>query len=132
MFSVALFFFFLTVHFPPGVRMITRTTNDVKAEEARDAGAMGVKLQVMLGDAEGVPNFVLRRFQLEPGGHTPRHNHPWEHEVFVLSGSGTVLGGGREDKLCAGKAIFIPSNEEHQFRADADSPLTFLCIIPRA
>jgi quercetin dioxygenase-like cupin family protein len=110
--------------------MIVRETRKVKAVEATEGGARGVKMRVMLGEAEGAPNFVLRHFQLESGGQSPRHSHDWEHEVYVLEGEGTVFSGGREDKLEPGKAIFIPPNEEHQFRAAPDSPLDFICVIP--
>jgi len=111
--------------------MIVRRTEEVKAEDVRDAGASGARIRVMIGEPEGAPHFILRHFQLEPGGFTPRHSHPWEHEVYVLAGKGAVLGGDREDKLEPGKAVFIPPDEEHQFRAATDNPLTFLCIIPR-
>ena len=32
----------------------------------------------------------MRQFELAPGGHTPRHTHAHEHEVFVLEGAGVV------------------------------------------
>ena len=111
--------------------MVIRDSRNVKAVQATEGDARGVKIRVMLGEAEGAPNFVLRHFQLEPRGQSPRHSHAWEHEVYVLEGEGTVLGGGVEDKLEPGKAVFIPPNEEHQFRAAPDKSLSFICIIPR-
>ena len=111
--------------------MIVRKTEEVNSEEVIEGGASGVSIRVMLGEPEGAPNFVLRHFHLDPGGNTPRHSHAWEHEVYVLKGAGTVFEGNNEHRLAPGDAILVPADEEHQFRAAADQPLEFLCIIPR-
>ena len=39
------------------------------------AGASGASRQVPIGKADGAPNFSIRVFTLEPGGHTPHHQH---------------------------------------------------------
>ena len=38
-------------------------------------GASGASRQVPIGKADGAPNFSIRVFTLEPGGHTPHHQH---------------------------------------------------------
>ncbi len=111
--------------------MIVRKTEEAAAITPTESGAKGVKMKVMLGEPEGAPNFVLRHFRLEPGGCSPRHSHDWEHEVYILSGGGTVFGGGNEKSLAPGMAVFIPPNEEHQFKAQDNRPLEFICVIPR-
>lgn len=93
--------------------------------------AKGVSIRVLIGEKEGAPNFIMRLFDLEPQGYTPRHAHFWEHEVFVLGGRGTVISKGEEHKLKQGDAVFIPAEEEHQFRSDPESGFRFLCVIPR-
>jgi quercetin dioxygenase-like cupin family protein len=50
----------------------------------------GVMMHVVAGPDDGVPNFVMRVFELEPSSATPFHTHPWEHEVFIISGKGMV------------------------------------------
>lgn len=54
----------------------------------------------------------------------------WEHEAFILSGRGIVLGedGGKPFK--PGDVVFVPSDEEHQFRNTGDETVRFLCLIP--
>jgi len=111
--------------------MIIRKSSLVEAEKADEGGAAGVGVKVLLGEPEGAPNFVLRRFYIEPEGHSPRHSHEWEHEVYVLAGSGTVFAGGKELPLEPGDAVLVPPGEEHQFTAGGDEPFEFLCIIPR-
>ena len=111
--------------------MIVRKIEEAAAMEPTEGGASGVKMKILLGEPEGVPNFLLRHFRLEPGGRSPRHSHDWEHEVYILSGGGTVFAGGQEESLASGMAVFIPPNEEHQFKAQDNKSLEFICIIPR-
>jgi len=54
-------------------------------------GAVGCQVRWLLGEEDGAPNFAMRQFEVEANGHTPKHHHPYEHEVFVLEGSGVVL-----------------------------------------
>ncbi|MCW5776476.1 MAG: cupin domain-containing protein [Phycisphaeraceae bacterium] len=93
-------------------------------------GVRGATMAVMVGRGDGAPNFALRQFRVEHGGHTPRHAHDYEHEVFVVSGGGTVLLGGEERPIRAGDVILVPAAEEHQFRATAPEGLRFLCLVP--
>jgi len=93
-------------------------------------GAEKCRIRVLIGEADGAPTFCMRRFELEPGGRTPRHEHGWEHEVHILEGEGTVLGNGRENAFRAGDVIFVPSEEEHYFVADRGVAVAFLCLIP--
>ena len=37
--------------------------------------AKGVSIRVLIGEKEGAPNFIMRLFDLEPQGYTPRHAH---------------------------------------------------------
>jgi quercetin dioxygenase-like cupin family protein len=92
--------------------------------------AKGVKVRWLITNETGAPNFSMRKFTLEPGGHTPRHSHPWEHEVYVLTGKGIVFGGSEEEPVLPGDVVFIPVDEKHQFRNTGDEELVFLCLIP--
>ena len=58
----------------------------------------------------------MRQFEVAPGGYTPKHSHPYEHEVFVLEGNGVVLEGDREHTLKPGDVVFVVPGEVHQFR----------------
>ena len=65
-----------------------------------------------------------------PGGHTPLHKHPQEHEVFVLEGEGTFVFEGQQHPFGAEYVVFVPPNKEHRFMNTGDSVLRMLCIIP--
>lgn len=100
--------------------------------EAEDvpAPAKGVKVRWLITEETGAPNFAMRQFLVEPGGATPFHTHPWEHEAFILSGSGVVIGGDDKKLLKPGDVVFVPPDEEHQFMNTGDEELRFLCLIP--
>jgi quercetin dioxygenase-like cupin family protein len=93
-------------------------------------GAKDVTIRLLISKADGAQNYVMRLFELQPGGYTPLHTHPHEHEVFVLQGRGMLVYEGRENKFGAEYAIFVPGNKEHQFKNTGDSVLRFLCVVP--
>ena len=95
-------------------------------------GAAGCTVRWLVSDADGAPNFAMRQFEVAPGGHTPRHTHPFEHEVYVLEGSGIVLEGDVEHSLSAGDVVFVKPDEEHQFRNTGGTPMKFLCLVPNS
>lgn len=109
--------------------MRLRNASDVEAITV-ETGADGVSIQWMLDESIGAPNFAMRRFRIEPGGHTPLHTHPWEHEVYIVSGCGAVVAEGREMALKPDDAVLVGPDEEHQFRASNDEPLVLLCLVP--
>jgi quercetin dioxygenase-like cupin family protein len=90
----------------------------------------GVAGRVVIGQREGAENFVMRIFEIMPGGYTPKHAHDWEHEVFVRSGKGEVFADGDWHPLNADDAVFIPANEEHQLRNTGRDFFIFLCFVP--
>ena len=88
-----------------------------------------VKREVITAD-DGAPNFCMRVFELEPGSSTPSHSHPWEHEVFVLSGRGMVTGEQKETLIARDSVVFVPPDEKHCFVNNGNEPLRFICLIP--
>ncbi|WP_447972593.1 cupin domain-containing protein [Nitrospira sp. Kam-Ns4a] len=90
----------------------------------------GVQVREMITGRDGAPNFALRVFDVEAGASTPFHDHPWEHEVFIVSGTGLVRSEGGETPFRPGDSVFIPAGEKHCFAADASGPARFICVIP--
>jgi len=99
----------------------------VKQEEVGD-GAKNAKIRWLITEKNGATHFVMRHFEVGPNGFTPLHKHPYEHEIFVLSGSGVVIVGSEEKPFSGGDVIFIPPNVEHQLRSRGKTE--FLCFIP--
>ena len=102
---------------------------DIEAKYAEE-GASKLRVRWLITKEVGAENFAMRLFEMEPGGYSPFHSHPWEHEVFILEGDGLVVCEGHEREFRDGCVIFIPSNEEHQFRNNGEKTVKFLCLVP--
>jgi quercetin dioxygenase-like cupin family protein len=103
--------------------------DDVTPVAAQGEGIKGVSIRAMITDKDGAENFALRVFDVEPSGNTPFHTHSWEHEVYIISGSGKVKRENDSVDIDKGTALFIPADEKHSFLAGEDG-LSFICVIP--
>jgi len=103
---------------------------DVPLEPVAEPGAEGVTVRWAIKKEDGANRFAMRIFHVEPGGCTPMHAHHWEHEVYILEGEAEVLREGEWLKAPAGTVLFIPPNEEHQFKNSSERQLSFICLIP--
>jgi len=90
----------------------------------------GVLKRELITAADGAPRFALRVFEVAPGESTPSHSHWWEHEVYVLSGRGMVLGDQGTMPVVPDTAVFISPEEHHCFINTGSEPLRFICCIP--
>ena len=105
---------------------------EIEQKKVDMPGAEGCSVRWLVGQEDGAENFSMRQFAVAKDGFTPKHSHPYEHEVFVLEGVGTVLSGDTEHEIKSGDVIFVSPDEVHQFRNTGDSDLKFLCLIPNS
>lgn len=102
----------------------------VPAQEFGPA-APGTRIRWLIDDEhDGAPVYALRMIEVEPGGHTPRHSHPYEHENFIVSGEGRVWLNGEWHRFGPGDVIFVPGGMEHMYENTGTTTLQFLCGIP--
>jgi mannose-6-phosphate isomerase-like protein (cupin superfamily) len=80
---------------------------------------------------EGGPKLgaELRYFEIEPGGHSTLERHDHIHSVMVIRGRGQCLVGDAIHHIGSCDLIYVPTMTWHQFRAMADEPLGFLCLV---
>jgi quercetin dioxygenase-like cupin family protein len=104
---------------------------DLEAKPVVDPAASGATMRIAIGPDDGAPNFVMRVFTVEPGGHSPRHSHPYEHEVFFHAGNGELFCEGETHSVGPGHVAFVPPGSLHQFRNTGSEPLVFVCVVPR-
>lgn len=103
---------------------------DIAKREVID-GAKGVHMQEFITAKDGAPTFALRVFEVAPGGFTPHHAHPWEHENFVLEGEGELVNpDATTTQLRVGDAAFVPSLQKHQYRNTGKGIFRLICCIP--
>ena len=98
------------------------------ADDGKGNAAKDTEIQVLVPEG---PNFVMRVFTVKPGGHTPRHTHPFEHEVFVLSGRGRAVGN-ETLPMSPGDALYVPPNDPHCFENAGDDDLRIICVVPKS
>ena len=105
-------------------------SEEVPAAVVTDEGAAGATIRWLIAQPEGAPTFAMRLIEVQPGGQTPFHAHGFEHEVFVLEGSGELAGAERTWPLRAGSVVLVPPEEQHNFHNTGEAPLHFICCIP--
>ena len=106
--------------------------DEVQKTSPTMAGAKGVHKQIPLSRKDGVPTFSFRVFTIEPGGHTPFHQHKFEHMNYVISGEGILVAEDREHALRQGDFALVLAGEKHQFRNPSDKQnLLIICAVPR-
>jgi quercetin dioxygenase-like cupin family protein len=71
----------------------------------------------------------LRYFEVAPGGWTTLERHAHVHAVTILRGAGRALVGADVMEVAALDLVTVPAWAWHQFRASADAPLGFLCMV---
>ena len=111
--------------------MKIRHYTDAVLENVAREGFQGVKARYVITDKEGAPHFAMRVFEFEPGAHTSLHQHPEEHEIFILEGEITAVDDrGEEFALKPGHTLFIPPAERHQLRNESRRAAKIICLIP--
>lgn len=105
---------------------------EVKADAVEEEGAKGVKIRWLINKDDGAPHFAMRLIEVREDGHTPWHAHEWEHEVFILKGSGKLVTEKEEKSLKEGDIVFVSPQTRHQFKNSGQEELRFLCMVPHA
>jgi len=106
--------------------MLSRDYRDVEQEPVGEDKSV----RWVIGKPEGAPNFAMRVIEFEPGAVFETHNHPYEHEIFVLEGEGVAHTADGEFTMQPGIALYVPPDEPHGYRNTGDEPLRFICVIP--
>lgn len=110
--------------------MKVQNYKEIPVEPVKVEGAEKVSLRWLISQGDGAENFVMRMFELDPGGYFPHHAHGWEHEVFVLEGEGVLVGEGEKLPIRPGDTIFISPNEGHHFENTGRALFRFICLRP--
>lgn len=111
---------------------VVKKITEVEALDISDGtSVVNATKQLLIGPKDGAPTFAVRLFTLGPGGHSPRHQHPYEHGVLVLEGQGELWTEEGSYRLSPGTVVLVKPDEEHQFRNLGSVDLKFICIVPK-
>lgn len=103
----------------------------INESEVSDFGSTNTSIRVFISEEEA-PNFIMRRFEIGPGGNIGVHAHPWEHEIYMLAGELVLTNDkGTEEKVEKDEFIFIPANEPHGYLNESDKIASFICLVPK-
>ena len=59
------------------------------------------------------PTCTMTYSEINPDKTSSHHIHPWEHEVYIIKGSGTLVCDGKNHPVREGDAILIPGEVDH-------------------
>jgi quercetin dioxygenase-like cupin family protein len=110
--------------------MFIANIKDIEKKKISGEGIQNVLKQVPVGPEQGWEDHILRVFTLQKDGHTPRHQHDWEHVNYVISGRGTLEIEGEKRELRAGSFAVVPPNKLHQYSNAGDEDFVMICIVP--
>ena len=96
-------------------------------------GAEKAFKQVPISKDDGSPLFSFRVFTLEPGGHTPYHQHSFEHLNYVIEGYGVLVSeNGATQEIRQGDFALVLPDEMHQYRnGSKDGSMVIICAVPK-
>ena len=104
--------------------------SDVAGQSLSGQDIEKVVKRLLVGTDDGWQGWALRLFELEAGGHTPRHDHPWLHINYITEGCGTLHLDGVDHEVDEGSFAYVPSGATHQFRNTGADTFAFICIVP--
>ena len=85
---------------------------------------------MLIGREDGAPNFVIRYFRIEPGGHSRLERHPHDHGVVILHGKAKVQLNDEFLELGPLDVVYVGGDDLHQFSTIGEEALGFICVIP--
>lgn len=76
-------------------------------------------------------NFHTRYFEIEPGGYSSLEYHRHPHSVIIIRGKGSVILNNEIHNISLHDVVYISPETIHQFHADENEYLGFLCMVDR-
>lgn len=114
--------------------MLKKHYEDVENKQAVLMDGTPVKdvyIRWLVDKNDGARNFAMRRIEIKPGGQVPFHEHPEDHEIFILQGKGKFINDKGEEELAnIGDVFYIPPSENHSMVNIGENDFAFICVIP--
>jgi len=82
----------------------------------------------VINSKDGAPTYVmLYNGAMAPGevshADTGGHIHQWQHAVYILEGTGTLVCGGKSYTVSEGDGVLVPGDVQHQWKNETDAPM---------
>ncbi|UCG42699.1 MAG: cupin domain-containing protein [candidate division WOR-3 bacterium] len=110
--------------------MLTGHYTDVEAVAPGMPDAQAT-IRWLITREKGARHFAMRVIEIAgKGDRIPLHAHDYEHEVFVLEGTGRALTETGSRDLVPGDYVFVEPGEKHGFENTGTALFRFICVIP--
>jgi len=110
--------------------MFVGNINDLEGKVITSPEAKDSLMKVLISPKEGWNGYVMRVIEVNKGGYTPKHSHPWPHINYVIEGTGQLLIDDKFHSVISGAYAYVPSNTVHQFKNVGGDIFKFICIVP--
>lgn len=110
--------------------MIVAHEKDLQGVKLDGTALKNVVKKVLVSPEEGWEGYVMRVFDLEAEGYSPRHSHPWPHINYILKGKGILHIDGTDHEVEEGSYAYVPGDKLHQFINRGSGVFSFICIVP--
>ena len=67
----------------------------------------------VVGLDDNPPTCTMIYSEIQDGKTSSHHIHPWEHEIYIIEGAGTLVCDGKDYPVKEGDALFIPGDVDH-------------------
>ncbi len=104
--------------------------NDIRLENVGMEDVRNLTGSNVVGPNQGWKDYTMRLFRIAPDGHSPHHEHGWEHINYVVRGKGRLRIEDDVHEIEEGDYAFVPPNKKHQFSNPYDKDFEFICIVP--
>ncbi|HHT50169.1 MAG TPA: cupin domain-containing protein [Eubacteriaceae bacterium] len=110
--------------------MVVGHKDNIEKVKFEGPAVKGATMKALISPQDGWEGYVMRYFELEVDGYSPRHTHPWPHINYIISGEGSLHLDGKDYDLRAGSYAYVPSDKLHQFSNTGRGEFKFICIVP--
>ena len=86
----------------------------------------------LVGIDDNPPTCTMTYSEIQDGKTSTHHIHPWEHEVYIIEGAGTLVCDGKEYTVSGGDGVLVPPDTFHQWRNTSQQPMTRVTFNPLA
>ena len=101
----------------------------VEAKSYNGGDFSGVVKRILVGESEGAKDYIVRYFEIAPGGHSRLETHSHDHGVVILRGKATVQLNEDFYELEPFDSVYVAGNDLHQFVNNSNEALGFICVI---
>ncbi len=92
---------------------------------------IGCTVRVGISVEDGATQLAMRILEIDPEGYSPKRKKPHEQAIYVAKGNGVVEAAGKSVPLGKDDIVFLPRDQEYQFRNSGNETLTLVITIPQ-